>query len=114
MRITKGMAQAYAAQDLAADALRALREQLSNEDGTLCVTKDDCQSIATLINALDKAQDRVRIHRGKPLPSATDAKRGRKLTGKPVGAIIELQELKRIEAPDPDPMPEPIDEVSSE
>jgi hypothetical protein len=29
MRITKGMAQAYAAQDLAADALRALKEQLS-------------------------------------------------------------------------------------
>ena len=107
MRITKGMAQAYAAQDLAADALRALREQLSNEDGTLCVTKDDCQSIATLINALDKAQDRVRIHRGKPLPSATDAKRGRKLTGKPVGAVIELQELKRIEQAQPEPEPEP-------
>ena len=107
MRITKGMAQAYAAQDLAADALRALREQLTNEDGTLCVTKDDCQSIATLINALDKAQDRVRIHRGKPLPSATDAKRGRKLTGKPVGAVIELQELKRIEQPQPEPEPEP-------
>ena len=107
MRITKGMAQAYAAQDLAADALRALREQLSNEDGTLCVTKDDCQAIATLINALDKAQDRVRIHRGKPLPSAGDAKRGRKLTGKPVGAVIELQELKRIEQAQPEPEPEP-------
>jgi hypothetical protein len=107
MRITKGMAQAYAAQDLAADALRALREQLSNEDGTLCVTKEDCQSIATLVNALDKAQDRVRIHRGKPLPSATDAKRGRKLTGKPVGAVIELQELKRIEQAQPEPEPEP-------
>ena len=107
MRITKGMAQAYAAQDLAADALRALREQLTNEDGTLTLTKDDCQSIATLINALDKAQDRVRIHRGKPLPSATDAKRGRKLTGKPVGAVIELQELKRIEQAQPEPEPEP-------
>jgi hypothetical protein len=114
MRITKGMAQAYAAQDLAADALRALREQLTNEDGTLTLTKDDCQAIATLINALDKAQDRVRIHRGKPLPSAGDAKRGRKLTGKPVGAVIELQELKRIEPPAPDPMPEPIDNVSIE
>ena len=114
MRITKGMRQAYDAQDFAAESLRALREQLTNEDGTLTLTKDDCQSIATLINALDKAQDRVRIHRGKPLPSAGDAKRGRKLTGKPVGAVIELQELKRIEAPDPDPMPEPIDEVSSE
>jgi hypothetical protein len=101
MRITKGMRQAYDAQDLAAESLRALREQLTNEDGTLTLTKDDCQSIATLINALDKAQDRVRIHRGKPLPSAGDAKRGRKLTGKPVGAVIELQELKRIEqAPD--------------
>jgi hypothetical protein len=106
MRITKGMAQAYAAQDLAADALRALREQLTNEDGT-SLTKDDCQAIATLINALDKAQDRVRIHRGKPLPSAGDAKRGRKLTGKPVGAVIELQELKRIEQAQPEPEPEP-------
>ena len=117
MRITKGMAQAYAAQDLAADALRALREQLSDGDGGLIVTKDDCQSIATLINALDKAQDRVRIHRGKPLPSAGDAKRGRKLTGKPVGAVIELQELKRIEQAQPEPEPEPEPEpgnVSSE
>jgi hypothetical protein len=60
-----------------------------------------------LVNALDKAQDRVRIHRGKPLPSATDAKRGRKLTGKPVGAVIELQELKRIEQAQPEPEPEP-------
>jgi hypothetical protein len=83
------------------------KEQLTNEDGTLTLTKDDCQSIATLINALDKAQDRVRIHRGKPLPSAGDAKRGRKLTGKPVGAVIELQELKRIEQAQPEPEPEP-------
>jgi hypothetical protein len=107
MRITKGMRQAYDAQDFAAESLRALREQLTNEDGTLTLTKDDCQSIATLINALDKAQDRVRIHRGKPLPSAGDAKRGRKLTGKPVGAVIELQELKRIEQAQPEPEPEP-------
>jgi hypothetical protein len=63
------------------------------------------RAIATLINALDKAQDRVRIHRGKPLPSAGDAKRGRKLTGKPVGAVIELQELKRIEQAQPEPEP---------
>jgi hypothetical protein len=62
-----------------------------------------------LINALDKAQDRVRIHRGKPLPSATDAKRGRKLTGKPVGAVIELQELKRIEPPAPVEAVQPIE-----
>jgi hypothetical protein len=113
MRITKGMRQAYDAQDFAAESLRALREQLTNEDGTLTLTKDDCQAIATLINALDKAQDRVRIHRGKPLPSAGDAKRGRKLTGKPVGAVIELQELKRIEQAQPEPEPEPGN-VSSE
>ena len=114
MRITKGMAQAYAAQDLAADALRALREQLSDGNGGLIVTKDDCQAIATLINALDKAQDRVRIHRGKPLPSATDAKRGRKLTGKPVGAVIELQELKRIEPPQPVEAVQPVQPVEPE
>jgi hypothetical protein len=103
MRVGKGLKQAYDAQELAADALRALREQLSDGDGGLIVTKDDCQAIATLINALDKAQDRVRIHRGKPLPSAGDAKRGRKLSGKPVGAVIELQELKRLEPPQPEP-----------
>ena len=109
MRVGKGLKQAYDAQELAADALRALREQLTNEDGTLTLTKDDCQAIATLINALDKAQDRVRIHRGKPLPSAGDAKRGRKLTGKPVGAVIELQELKRIEQPQPVEAVQPIE-----
>jgi hypothetical protein len=56
-----------------------------------------------LVAAWDRAQDRVRIHRGKPLPSAGDAKRGRKLSGKPVGAVIELQELKRLEPPQPEP-----------
>ena len=99
--------QAYQTQDFVYNAIVALRESLSDGDGGLCVTKDDCQSIATLVNALDKAQDRVRIHRGKPLPSAGDAKRGRKLTGKPVGAVIELQELKRIEQAQPEPEPEP-------
>ena len=109
MRVSKGLMQAYQTQDFVYNAIVALRESLSDGDGGLCVTKDDCQSIATLVNALDKAQDRVRIHRGKPLPSATDAKRGRKLTGKPVGAVIELQELKRIEQPQPVEAVQPIE-----
>jgi hypothetical protein len=89
-------------QDFVANRCVALKGTVSNEDGTFVLTKDDSQAISTLVNAAwDKAQDRVRIHRGKPLPSATDAKRGRKLTGKPVGAVIELQELKRIEPPAP-------------
>jgi hypothetical protein len=91
----------------------ALKDQLSDEEGSLCVTKEDSQAISTLVAAWDRAQDRVRIHRGKPLPSAGDAKRGRKLSGKPVGAVIELQELKRIEQAQPEPEPEPGN-VSSE
>jgi hypothetical protein len=114
MRPSKGLIQAYETQDFVFKSIMALKDQLSDEDGSLCVTKEDSQAISTLVAAWDRAQDRVRIHRGKPLPSATDAKRGRKLTGKPVGAVIELQELKRLEPPAPDPMPEPIEQVSSE
>ena len=107
MRPSKGLIQAYETQDFVFNSIMALKEQLSNDDGSLCVTKDDSQAISTLVAAWDRAQDRVRIHRGKPLPSAGDAKRGRKLTGKPVGAVIELQELKRIEQAQPEPEPEP-------
>jgi hypothetical protein len=114
MRPSKGLIQAYETQDFVFKSIMALKDQLSDEEGALTLTREDSQAISTLVAAWDRAQDRVRIHRGKPLPSATDAKRGRKLTGKPVGAVIELQELKRIEQPAPDPMPEPIDDVISE
>jgi hypothetical protein len=114
MRPSKGLIQAYETQDFVFNSIMALKEQLADEEGSLCVTKEDSQAISTLVAAWDRAQDRVRIHRGKPLPSATDAKRGRKLTGKPVGAVIELQELKRIEPPAPVQPVEPIEQVSSE
>jgi hypothetical protein len=113
MRPSKGLIQAYETQDFVFKSIMALKDQLSDEEGSLCVTKEDSQAISTLVAAWDRAQDRVRIHRGKPLPSAGDAKRGRKLSGKPVGAVIELQELKRIEQAQPEPEPEPGN-VSSE
>jgi hypothetical protein len=103
MRPSKGLIQAYETQDLVFKSIMALKRAVSDEDGSFNVTKEDSQAISTLVAAWDRAQDRVRIHRGKPLPSAGDAKRGRKLSGKPVGAVIELQELKRLEPPQPEP-----------
>ena len=114
MRPSKGLIQAYETQDFVFKSIMALKEQLSNEEGALTLTREDSQAISTLVAAWDRAQDRVRIHRGKPLPSAGDAKRGRKLSGKPVGAVIELQELKRIEPPQPVEAVQPVQPIEPE
>ena len=69
MKISKGLKQAYELQDLTFNAALALKESLS-ADGRLSVTRDDASAIASLIKALDSCQERIRIHRNKPLPGS--------------------------------------------
>ena len=69
MKISKGLKQAYDLQDFTFSALVALRDSLSQE-GKLKVSREDATAIGNLIRAWEACQERVRIHRGKPLPGS--------------------------------------------
>lgn len=69
MRVSKGLKQAYDVQDFAYAALMALRGTLS-KDGSLAITRDDATAIGQLVCSWEAAQERIRIHRGKPLPGS--------------------------------------------
>ncbi len=69
MKISKGLTQAYQLQDFTFNATQALKESLL-VNGKLVVTRDDAHAIGQLVRAWEIAQERVRIHRGKPLPGS--------------------------------------------
>ena len=79
MKISKGLKQAYDLQDLAYDAAMSLRQSLTKEDGTLKITREDAQAIALVVKAWETGQERIRIHRDKPLPGT---RRPEKRSGK--------------------------------
>ncbi len=60
--LSKGLKQAYDLQDLAFEL--AMKSKLGMTDEEL----DQARTVAQLIRAWSEAQERVRIHRGKPLP----------------------------------------------
>jgi SpoVK/Ycf46/Vps4 family AAA+-type ATPase len=70
VRRTKQISQMHLAVDLTADAIVALRESLTGADGKLKVDAAAAAAIASLVRSLDTGQERLRIHRGKPLPGS--------------------------------------------
>lgn len=56
--------------NIAHEALVAYGESLKGDSGRLLVDKDPAMAIAALVRSLDTAQERLRIHRGKPLPGS--------------------------------------------
>ena len=66
----KSLKQAYDLQDLAHEAVMSMINALRNEAGTIVVSREDAQGIAALVKSWDMAQERVRLHRGKPLPGS--------------------------------------------
>ena len=68
MSKSKGLIQAYQMQDFAFNAAMAIREQLTSNGKLLAPDKDAAATIGTLGRLWSDAQDRIRIHRGKPLP----------------------------------------------
>lgn len=72
MRISRGLKQAYDAQDLAYDALRSFREAHTDEEsGKLGpLSKDDALMLSALIKSWETAQCRIDYHRGKPAPGS--------------------------------------------
>src|SRR5688572_12555461 len=65
---SKALTQAYIVQDIAFNAIRTFNEERKTESGKLPLGEKDAQSLGTLVKAWSEAQDRVRIHRNKPLP----------------------------------------------
>src|SRR5687767_13463643 len=67
--ISKALTQAYIVQDITFLDIKTCKEQRVTEDGkSLQLGENDAAKLGTLVKAWTDAQDRVRIHRGKPLP----------------------------------------------
>jgi hypothetical protein len=66
-RRISGRAQSYQVQQLTFDCLMAMKEVLG-KDGEMKVTREEATAVAQLVRAWESAQERVRIHRGRPLP----------------------------------------------
>jgi hypothetical protein len=105
MKISKGLKQAYAVQDIAYDAFEALKAQFTGEDGKLKLTRDDAMSIAQLHRVWHGAQERISFHRRVPSPGSLKPEKPDKHTIKrkptlPLGPSVpeELEALKA-EAP---------------
>lgn len=67
MKISKGLRQAYELQDFCHDAAMALRDSL-RKGGRLVVGREDASAIGSLVKAWESCQERIRIHRNKPMP----------------------------------------------
>lgn len=69
VKISKGLKQAYELQDLMYHTALALKESLL-KDGKLVIAREDAHAFSQLIRSWEIAQERIRIHRNKPLPGS--------------------------------------------
>jgi hypothetical protein len=67
VRISKGLKQAYDLQDFTFAAALALRDSLRKR-GRLVISREDASAIGSLVKAWESCQERIRIHRNKPMP----------------------------------------------
>ena len=73
---SQGLAQAYGIRKLVFDAIDALSNELRDNEGRIALVRDgkgqlsDAQALVSLTRAWSEADDRIRIHRGKPLPGS--------------------------------------------
>ena len=74
--ISRALRQAYELQDFTFAATMSFRSGLTKPDGTMSVTRDDAQGIAALVRSWEACQERVRIHRNKPLPGSLRPEKG--------------------------------------
>jgi len=91
VKISKGLKQAYALQDFTFGAVQAFQASLT-KDGKLEVSRTDATAISSLVKAWEMCQERVRIHRGKPLPGSLKhdqkGKQRGKAESKPVAPLV--------------------------
>jgi hypothetical protein len=70
MHYSKGLIQAYALQDFTFSALIAVKNSLTNSDGSLSLSKEDAATIVALQKAWQGCQERIAFHRRVPSPGA--------------------------------------------
>lgn len=80
MKLSKGLIQAYAVQDITFSAIQAWKRCNVNDKGEVILPEFAAQTLAQLVGAWDKAQDRVRIQRKTPLPGVMKPEPKRKAT----------------------------------
>ena len=70
MKISKGLKQAYDLQDFTYAAALALRNSLRKKGNgrKLVISREDASAIGSLVKAWESCQERIRIHRNKPMP----------------------------------------------
>ena len=68
MKISKGLRQAYELQDFTYEATLALKRSLTKRGRLLQVSREDASAISSLVKAWELCQERIRIHRNKPMP----------------------------------------------
>src|SRR5207248_526864 len=66
---SKGLSQAYVLQDFTFACALALKDSLTKE-GKLKLTREEAVAVSRLVDAWSTCQERIRIHRGKPLPGS--------------------------------------------
>jgi hypothetical protein len=65
--ISKGLKQAYDLQDLTYQAAISIGERVSPGQK---ISREDANVLANLVRAWESCQERIRIHRNKPLPGS--------------------------------------------
>lgn len=91
MRKSKGLSQAYDAQNLCHEAILAWKREHTNEVGQIVLGESGSSQLSQLVKAFTEAQDRVRIHRNKPLPGSMRPEPKRKQANATVISVVPEQ-----------------------
>src|SRR5690242_7874844 len=91
MKISKGLKQAYDLQDFTYEAALALRDCLieksslrqGKQQGKMLVSREDASAIGSLVKAWESCQERIRIHRNKPMPGVLRPDGKKRVTWRP-------------------------------
>lgn len=93
MKIARGLRQAYDAQDLAFATLLEYRATIAPNGKPHKLTSEEANTLANLVNAFLACQERVRIHRNKPLPGTASPKANRKTASRRSREVIARPEV---------------------
>ena len=77
-------------------AALALRDSLRKKRGKLMITREDASAIGSLIKAWESCQERIRIHRNKPMPGVLRAEPKPRRKRLPVAAGCPAPELSSL------------------
>lgn len=86
---SRGLKQAYDAQDLAFATLCEYRATIAPNGKPHKLSSEEANTLANLVNAFLACQERVRIHRRVPLPGTASPKANRKTASRRAREVTE-------------------------